>query len=313
ITSSLPLEHPRHLRRVVAVWVVLSAIAAPIVYYVLGPHMAPGTQTTSAASQQFDLTVLSTAATPVVLAVYIWFGYSLIFFRQKKGEPLEDGAWVPKDSAAVQISWLVVTAALVISLFGFGTYELITPAGAGGGEGPSAIWTPAGVRTSVAWAPVANPAQLQVQVIAQQWKFTYRWPQFGGVETTTIDLPVDTPIKFNVTSLDVIHSFWAYRLGVKADANPGINNIAFTEATQTGPFTVRCAELCGLWHGAMVNPGAVVSKSTFYRWITTQEEANAAITAQLPPYSLSYTPSLHGAGGGYYQGNDTPHPTSPSK
>lgn len=313
ITSSLPSGHPRHLQRVVLVWVILAAIATPIMYYVLGPHMAPGTQTTSAASQQWDLTVLSTAATPVVLAVYTWFGYSLIFFRQKQGTPLEDGVWVAKDSVAVQITWLLVTATLVISLFVFGTYELIVPAGAGGGEGPSAIWTPAGVRTSATWTPAAKSDQLQVQVIAQQWKFTYRWPQFGGVETTTIDLPVDTPIKFNVTSLDVIHGFWAYRLGVKADANPGINNIAFTETTETGPFTVRCAELCGLWHGAMVNPGAVVSKSAFYQWVTGQEKTNAALTAQLPSYALSYSPSLHGDGGGYYQGNDTPHPTSPSK
>lgn len=313
ITSSLPSGHPRHLLRIVVTWVVLSAIATPLVYYVAGPHLAPGAMTNSAASQQWDMTVLLSTAVPVMLAVYVWFGYALIFFRQKKGTPLEDGVWVKRDSLAVQISWLLVTAGLVIALFVFGTYELIVPAGAGGGEGPSAIWTPAGVRTSATWTPVANPAQLQVQVVAQQWKFTYRWPQFGGVETTAIDLPVDTPIQFNVTSLDVIHSFWAYRLGVKADANPGVNNIAFTDATQVGPFTVRCAELCGLWHGAMVNPGAVVSKSAFYQWITSQEKANAAITAQLPPYALSYSPSLNGAGGSYYQGNAQPQPKSTSK
>ena len=56
----------------------------------------------------------------------------------------------------------------------------------------------------------------------------------------------------------MIHSFWAYQLGVKADANPGENNIAYV--TTKGPltFNVRCAELCGLWHGYMFNTGRVV-------------------------------------------------------
>ena len=58
-----------------------------------------------------------------------------------------------------------------------------------------------------------------------------------------------------MTSLDVIHSFWAYQLGVKADANPGVNNVAYTKPMHTGTVTVRCAELCGLWHGAMFDYG----------------------------------------------------------
>ena len=56
-----------------------------------------------------------------------------------------------------------------------------------------------------------------------------------------------------MTSLDVIHSFWAYQLGVKADANPDYNNVAYTTTQQLGSFIVRCAELCGIWHGAMYN------------------------------------------------------------
>lgn len=301
-----------HFRKILAVWGLLAGIGTPLVYFVLGPHLAPGTQTTSAASQQFDLTVLLTLSTPVVLAVYVWFGYALIFFRQPKGVPLENGVWIERDSVAIQMTWLFTTGALVLSLFTFGTYELIAPAGAGGAEGPNPIWTPAGARTAATWSPTsgANHTELQVQVIAQQWKFTYRWPQFGGMETTGLDLPVNTPIQFNVTSLDVIHSFWPYRLGVKADANPGVNDVAYTTATQLGPFTVRCDELCGLWHGAMVDKGAVVSQATFYSWVTSRESANAALTKELPKYSLTYSPSVGGAGGSYYSGNDLPKPPS---
>ena len=96
-------------------------------------------------------------------------------------------------------------------------------------------------------------------MIAQQWQFTYRYPQYGGVETFSLVLPVGRTVEFHVTSLDVIHSFWAYQLGVKADAVPGADNIAFTTPKKVGLFEVRCAELCGLWHGYMYAHGHVVS------------------------------------------------------
>ncbi|MGH9065688.1 MAG: hypothetical protein ACRD0L_17300 [Acidimicrobiales bacterium] len=305
--ASTARREPRHFLRILIAWGISAAVVTPIMYYVLGPHLAPGRQTNVAASQQWDMTVLLTIGAPVMMMVYVWIGYALIFFRQK-GSTIEDGVWLKKDSVPIQIAWVLASSTVVMFLFIFGTYELINPAGAGGGEGPSAIWTPAGVHQAKVWKPAANPAQLQVQVIGQQWQWTFRWPQFGGVETSGLELPVNTSIQFNVTSLDVIHSFWAYRLGVKADANPGVNNIAFAEATQTGRFTVRCDELCGIWHGAMVNTASVVSQQAFYTWLKGEETALAAVTKELPPYSLTYTPSLVGAGGGYYANNASPSP-----
>ena len=75
---------------------------------------------------------------------------------------------------------------------------------------------------------------LPVQVIGQQWEFTYRYPTYGGVETAQLVLPAGQEVAFHVTSLDVIHSFWAYELGVKADANPGVDNIAFVKPSKLG-------------------------------------------------------------------------------
>jgi cytochrome c oxidase subunit 2 len=145
-------------------------------------------------------------------------------------------------------------------------------------------------------------------VIAQQWKFTYRYPTFGGFESPELILPDDTSIAFNVTSLDVIHSFWAYQLEVKADANPLENNVAFTRTQQLGNFVVRCSELCGLWHGAMFNYGTVVSQAAFEKWATATEAANAANTKDLPPFAWTYVPDANGAAGGYYpDGNVTPY------
>jgi cytochrome c oxidase subunit 2 len=163
-----------------------------------------------------------------------------------------------------------------------------------------------------------------VQVIGQQWQFTYRYPQFGGMETTQLLLPSNRTIEFNVTSLDVIHSFWAYQLGVKADANPNVNNVAYTDTkSELGSFTVRCSELCGIWHGAMYNYGHIVTPAAFNAWATATEnsERKNGMLAALPPYSLTYDPTtipqlgkvlvklgITGAQGFYYPPSDPVQP-----
>jgi cytochrome c oxidase subunit 2 len=105
---------------------------------------------------------------------------------------------------------------------------------------------------------------------------------------------VGQQVQFNVTSLDVIHSFWPYLLGVKADANPGVNNVAFAKPQQLGRFAVRCNELCGIWHGAMFNYGRVVTPAAFQVWARAMQarEAKLGVLAALPPYRLTYNPTV---------------------
>ncbi len=196
---------------------------------------------------------------------------------------------------ASRLGWILITTVIVLFLAGFGTYELVQPGGAGGGQGSSPIWTP------------TSKTILPIQVIGQQWKFTYRYPTFGGFETNQLVIPDDTTIEFNVTSLDVIHSFWAYQLGVKADANPDYNNVAYTTPHQLGSFVVRCAELCGIWHGAMYNNGVVVTPGQFETWATVTAFRLRKNTKLLPPYALTYTPDANGADGGYYPDNVDPY------
>jgi cytochrome c oxidase subunit II len=97
-------------------------------------------------------------------------------------------------------------------------------------------------------------------------------------------------VVFHVTSLDVIHSFWAYQLGVKVDAVPGADNVADVTPGKLGTFTVRCAELCGVWHGAMATTGLVLSSSAFSSWIAQQRVTSAPATRHLPPYHSVYYP-----------------------
>jgi cytochrome c oxidase subunit 2 len=176
----------------------------------------------------------------------------------------------------VQLVWVVVTSIVVLGLAGFGTYELLQN-GAGGGQGPDPVAVPSGPK-------------LPVQVIAQQWDFTYRYPTYGGVETPQLVLPADTQIALHVTSLDAVHSFWAYSLGIKADANPGVDNVAYLKTKGPRTFHVQCAELCGLWHGYMSGTGKIVPAQQFTAWIRQQRATFAPIAKYLPPFAKEYLP-----------------------
>ncbi len=265
-----------HFRRVAIIWAIATVILTPIMIWVLGPGLPPGNGSVEAHGQVVDNTVLLATSTPLALVVLVVFIYSLIAFRERQPEVYVDGPPV-RGHAGIQTTWLVMTTVTVLFLAAYGTARMLAD-GAGGGQGPNPIASP------------ANSRGLEVQVIAQQWKFTYRFPQYGGVEVPALELPAHTLITFHVTSLDVIHSFWAYQLGVKADANPGVDNVAYV--TTEGPliFNVHCAELCGVFHGYMYGAGHVVPPAQFGTWIKQQQQKFAPATKNLDPFGKKYFP-----------------------
>jgi cytochrome c oxidase subunit 2 len=275
------LNEPNHLRRIVIASVVLSAIATPIVVAVIAPTLPPGKATDAASGQVYDNTVLFGIVTPIAATIIVYFAYSLFVFRRREAGPAE-GVAIHGDGR-VQASWLVVTTVIVLFLAAFGTVEL-ADAGSGGGQGPDPAFKPSGDK-------------MPVQVIAQQWEFTYRYPTYGGIETAHLELPVGRKIELHVTSLDVIHSFWAPRLGVKVDANPGVDNVAFVEPEEERTFELRCSELCGLWHGYMFDTGQIVSEAAFERWIHNQQRVFGAAGKVLPKYETHYFPEPERRGG----------------
>jgi cytochrome c oxidase subunit 2 len=279
------MSETHHFRNIVLIWLLCSVILTPIVVFVLAPGMPPGNGTVQSAGQVSDNAVLLGLSAPVCLAVLVYFGYACVAFRDREPQgAVLDGPPI-RGNATVQFWWLVVTTVIVLFLAAFGTIRLLED-GAGGGQGPNPIALPPGAATA-----------LPVQVIAQQWQFTYRYPTYGGVETPTLVIPAHTTIRFNVTSLDVIHSFWAYQLGVKADANPGVNNVAYVQTLNPMNFDVHCAELCGVWHGYMFDSGRVVSRSAFATWIAQQRVRYAPATKVLPPYAKAYFPAPGRRGG----------------
>jgi len=272
-----------HGKRFLIAFVAASVIATPLVAVFVGPHLPPGNASAQAHEQVFDNTWLLAIMTPPAIFVLLLLGYVLVNFRSRS-EAIVDGPPIRGD-LRVQTLWMVLTSATVLFLAGFGSYELVQ-SGSGGGQGPSAAFQPAG-----------STHAMDVQVIAQQWEFTYRYPSYGGVEVPHLVLPANTLIRLHVTSLDAIHSFWAYQLGVKADANPGVDNVAYVRTKGPRTFDIHCAELCGLWHGYMFDTGQVVDSAQFASWIKRQQSYFAPLKQYLPKYATSYLPDPQGRAG----------------
>ena len=272
-----------HILRLLIVWVILSAIG---IVGVLQINYPPYDQSIQGQDQASTLKLLTALATPVFIGVVMMVVYSAIYFRRTTKE-LVDGPPM-LGNTPVQIAWVAISAILVLFLavVGIATLSSENVAQLVGAPGR----TIGGGQTGSGTTGEENK-EIHVQVIAQQWYFTYRYPDYGGVETTHLYLPVNHPVELHVTSLDIIHSFWAYQLGVKADANPGVDNIFHVTPQKTGSFQVRCSELCGLWHGHMVDSeGQVVNQSDFDTWIAQQQKDFETIAKAVPSYAPYYFP-----------------------
>ena len=94
-------------------------------------------------------------------------------------------------------------------------------------------------------------------------------------------LPVDTKVRFVITSDDVIHSWWVPALGWKQDAIPGIINEGWTLIEKPGIYRGQCAELCGKDHGFMPIVVEALPKAEFAAWLA-QRKAEASPPADAP-------------------------------
>jgi cytochrome c oxidase subunit 2 len=174
--------------------------------------------------------------------------YSLIVFRRKKGET-GDGAHI-EGNTALEITWTLIPLLIVIFLAYVGAYSL--------GE----------VRR-------IDMTALQVKVTAGQWYWQFQYPEYG-VTSTELYLPLNRQVDFQMSSNDVIHSFWVPEFRVKQDIVPGqVTELRITP-TLLGNFKVLCAELCGASHAYMEGLVKVVEPATFESWIADQQ-ANVVV------------------------------------
>jgi cytochrome c oxidase subunit II len=266
------------IRVLIGTWFIL-AVAGDI-GLALAP-MPPGQASNAASDESFVIRLLAVIAWPVFSAVLAALYFTLVVNHRTPPQG-EVSAAALRGSPRVQTIWIASTLVVVLSLAVYGTVALAQDQPGGGISTVSAALP----------QPASTDQPLEVQVIAQQWWFSYRYPTYGGIETAQLVLPVNQKIQFHITSLDVIHAFWFYALGVKADAVPLNDNVFTATPTQIGTFRVQCGELCGLWHGNMAdNTAMVVSPSDFATWIQQQTALDAPVMKYLLPYSHTYEPS----------------------
>lgn len=115
---------------------------------------------------------------------------------------------------------------------------------------------------------------LPINVSAFQWGWLFTYPN-GVTTTNVVNLPENTNIMFNVTSLDVMHNFYLVEFHVSIDAIPGRNNLLYVTmpplmGNSELNYTVRCKELCGVGHAFMVASLHVISVNEYNQWLSNQ-------------------------------------------
>jgi cytochrome c oxidase subunit 2 len=113
---------------------------------------------------------------------------------------------------------------------------------------------------------------LVVDVTAQQFAWSFQYPDFGKLTSATLKLPINVTTKLRITSLDVTHSFWVPEFGQKEDAVPGLFTSLVITPDRQGTFPVICTELCGLGHAVMRSTAQVMTSQKFLSWAKGQQK-----------------------------------------
>ena len=169
--------------------------------------------------------------------------FAIVRYRRREGAP------VPKalhGHTVLEIGWTLAPALILVFI---------------------AVPT---IGTIFATAGHAPAGALRVEVVGHQWWWEYRYPELGVVTANELHLPQGRPVQLELTTADVIHSFWAPGLGGKRDLTPGrVTRIAFT-ADSAGEYLGQCAEFCGVSHANMRLRVFVEPDSAFQAWVNRQ-------------------------------------------
>ncbi len=204
----------------------------------------------------------------------------------------------PAGNAATRLGWglgivaIVVTLVVAVLLLGAVLRRREKPADPAAlavhTDGGGMAWLYVGVGVStlvligcVVWtmftvAAIAMPARtdLTLQVEAAQWWWAVRYKndESGRIFTTAneIHIPVGRKVRIELTSHDVIHSFWIPKLGGKMDVIPGQTNVMWLQADQPGVYRGQCSEFCGAQHAHMAMYVVADTPQQFLAWTRNQ-------------------------------------------
>ncbi|NNE11542.1 MAG: cytochrome c oxidase subunit II [Ilumatobacter sp.] len=126
-----------------------------------------------------------------------------------------------------------------------------------------------------------DDAELVVEITGHQWWWEVRYPDLDVVTANEVHIPVDTPVRLQLRSADVIHSFWVPALAGKMDLLPERANTLIIDAARAGTYEGHCAEFCGIQHA---NMGLVVvahEADDFTDWVDRERQPASPPTGEL--------------------------------
>jgi cytochrome c oxidase subunit II len=142
---------------------------------------------------------------------------------------------------------------------------------------PTALVTAIAILSAVALAQNGSVPEdkLTVEVTARQFAWSFKYPQYGDIESPVLYLPKGRTAELQLSAVETIHSFWVPEFRQKQDAVPGETNRLPITPTKTGTYSVVCVELCGLGHALMRTKSLVLEEAAFERWTRLQRAASA--------------------------------------
>ena len=198
----------------------------------------------SASVERGRIDIVFWIVTGICIAIFaIVFAVSIFSYMKFRARPDDDSDGPPiHGHTGLEIAWTAVPTVLVVVI---------------------------AVASAVALAKNDHiPADhMTVEVTAQQFAWSFKYPGGGGVTTTELRLPLNRPTELNLNALDVIHSFWVPQFGQKQDAVPGITTHLKITPDKLGTFPVICTELCGLGHALMRSRAIVMQPAAFQQWL----------------------------------------------
>ena len=112
---------------------------------------------------------------------------------------------------------------------------------------------------------------MEIQVTGQSFSWLFVYENDKETENEIV-VPVNTPVKLNITSQDVIHSLFIPAFRVKVDAVQGLTTYAWFIAQEKGEYFFQCTEFCGTGHADMVGVIRVVSQEEYDEWVNEEDE-----------------------------------------
>ncbi|UFP96602.1 cytochrome c oxidase subunit II [Gloeobacter morelensis MG652769] len=226
-------------------------------------------------------------ATGIFLGVQGVLLYSAFVFKRAKDD-MGDGPNM-HGNLRLEILWTAIPTALVLylSIYSFEVFQLL---GAGSPMGGGAHHEDSGlpIRFQATNPDPSAPPPLVIGVEAVQYAWIFSYPG-SDTQVSELHLPIGQPVRMDMKSNDVIHAFWVPEFRLKQDVIPGrTTQVSFTP-TKAGKYQLRCAELCGAYHGGMVVDVIVEDKKDVDAWLKSQASLGTSTrVAQLADPAAAY-------------------------